>query len=175
MVSTSDCTFCDIRSKPTQIIVFTSKGPVPCGYCPALPPSHAGYLTSSGGRIATTACRPWHDRKRWLVRKLKSVVHETLGYSRWGGSDTIPYTLFWIKVWDMNFFSWQSWYCWIIVGATQHPIQKDLFMYVLREWRQRRKCYLGKWFMRVSCSILSCIKGIDGYLEIVFNSSRTQQ
>ena len=51
-------------------------------------------LTSAGDRIATTASKPRHDRKRWLFRQLTSVVHATLGYSRWGSLDSMPYTLF---------------------------------------------------------------------------------
>ena len=35
-----------------------------------------------------------HDRKRRLFRQLTNVVHTSLGYSRWGSSDSIPYTLF---------------------------------------------------------------------------------
>ena len=51
-------------------------------------------LTSAGDRIATTASKPRHDRKRRLFRQVTSVVHATLGYNRWGSSDPIPYTLF---------------------------------------------------------------------------------
>ena len=51
-------------------------------------------LTSAGDRIATTASKPRHDRKRRLFRQLTSVIHATLGYSRLGSSDSMPYTLF---------------------------------------------------------------------------------